>query len=124
MSCPSASARRLRLIVRGAVQGVGFRPFVFRLATEHAVAGWIGNCPEGVQIEIEGSPEHLDSFLNRFEREARSLGHISSVATTELEAAGFAAFEIRDSLQYCARAAWIMPDLATCTDCRRELVDP
>jgi hydrogenase maturation protein HypF len=124
MSGQRTYSRCLRLMVRGAVQGVGFRPFVFRLATKHQLAGWVGNSPQGVQIEIEGPPEHLDLFLDRFEREASSLGGIHSVEATELETVGFAGFEIRESSQNGVRAAWIMPDLATCAECRRELFDP
>lgn len=118
------SCRRLCLMVRGAVQGVGFRPFVFRLASEHNLAGWIQNSPQGVHIEVEGRSEHLDSFLERFERDALSLGFIQSVESTQLDAAGYAGFEIRESSQDGVRAAWIMPDLATCAECRRELFDP
>src|SRR5437016_11435162 len=119
------SCRRLCLLVRGAVQGVGFRPFVYRLATEHKLGGWIQNSPQGVHIEVEGSSEHLDSFLEQFERDARSLGFVLRVEPTRLlDAAGYAGFEIRESSQDGVRAAWIMPDLATCTECRRELFDP
>ena len=118
------SCRRLCLLVRGAVQGVGFRPFVYRLATEHKLGGWIQNSPQGVHIEVEGSSEHLDSFLEQFERDARSLGFVLRVEPTRLlDAAGYAGFEIRESSQDGVRAAWIMPDLATCTECRRELFE-
>src|SRR5437016_14499265 len=87
------SCRRLCLLVRGAVQGVGFRPFVYRLATEHSLAGWIQNNPQGVHIEVEGSSEHLDSFLEQFERDARALGFIRSIETSRLDAAGYSGFE-------------------------------
>src|SRR5207245_148407 len=117
------SWRRLCLLVRGAVQGVGFRPWVFRLATEHDLAGWIQNSPDGVRIEVEGCSEQLDSFLERFKRDVLPLGFIHRVEATRLEAAGHVGFEIRESSQDGVRAAWIMPDLATCADCRRELFD-
>ncbi len=118
------TAERLRLRVRGAVQGIGFRPFVFRLATEHKLAGWVQNSPQGIQIEVEGSSQQLDSFVAQFQRDSTALGFIHHVESTRLHAAGYIGFEIRASLQDGVRGAWIMPDLATCADCRRELFNP
>src|SRR4051794_37758424 len=115
--------RRLCLLVRGAVQGVGFRPLVFRLATAHNLAGWIQNSPQGVHIEAAGTWEQLDSFLQQFERDAVPLGFIHTVERDFLDVAGYTEFEIRESSQDGVRGAWIMPDLATCADCRRELFD-
>src|SRR5882724_11607067 len=89
--------RRLCLMVHGAVQGVGFRPFVFRLATEHNLAGWIQNSPQGVHIEVEGNSEQLESFLDRFKREALPLGVVHGVESTRLDATGYDGFEIRES---------------------------
>jgi hydrogenase maturation protein HypF len=91
---------------------------------EHHLAGRIQNSPSGVRIEVEGSSEHLHSFLERFERDALPLGFIHTLETTREGPAGYAGFEIRESSQAGVRAAWIMPDLATCADCRRELFDP
>src|SRR5207244_10819440 len=91
------SCRRLCLLVRGAVQGVGFRPFVFRLATEQHLAGWIQNSPDGVRIEVEGCSEQLDSFLERFKRDGLSLGLIHTVEPTQRASAGCIGFEIPES---------------------------
>jgi acylphosphatase len=104
------SCRRLCMMVRGAVQGVGFRPFVFRLATEHNPAGWVKNSPLGAHIEVEGRSEHLDSFLERFKRDALPLGIIHSVDPIQLDAVGYAGFEIRESSQDGVRFAWIVQD--------------
>ncbi|MBI2808187.1 MAG: carbamoyltransferase HypF [Planctomycetes bacterium] len=118
------SCRRVSLLVRGAVQGVGFRPFVFRLATAHNLSGWVQNNPQGVCIEVEGRSEHLESFVEQFKNDAALFGPFSMVESTWLDAAGHARFEIRESAQDGTRAVWIMPDLATCADCLRELFDP
>lgn len=123
MKGTSKSPRRIRLTVRGAVQGIGFRPFVFRLASEHDLAGWIQNDVQGVCLEVEGTAENLNTFLQRFQLEGPSLGLVHNVETTTLDAIGETAFEIRESQQTGVRTAWIMPDLATCSDCCRELFD-
>ena len=62
---PDLAGSRLKIMIRGAVQGVGFRPFVFRLAKELLLCGWVGNSSCGVSIEVEGKPDSLNSFLNR-----------------------------------------------------------
>src|SRR5260370_17069777 len=94
MNAQKESCRRLCLTVRGAVQGVGFRPFVFRLATEHDLAGWIQNSPAGVRIELEGNSERLGSFLEQFERDAPALGRIQSLTRTRLDPPGYTTFHI------------------------------
>ena len=124
MSIQSAAGRRLRLVVRGAVQGVGFRPFVYRLAAEHDLAGWIQNDMQGARIEVEGDTRNVHTFLERFRREAPCLGLIHHIETVTLDAIGETTFEIRDSKSTGVRSAWIMADLATCRECREELFDP
>ncbi len=115
--------QRLRVTIRGAVQGVGFRPFVYRLATEMALHGWVKNSPQGVFIEAEGAKETLDSFLLRLEREKPSLSFIQSLEYSVLEPLGYQGFEIRHSDGKGERSAVIMPDIATCPQCRDELFD-
>ena len=116
--------QRLRVTIRGAVQGVGFRPFVYRLATEMALRGWVNNSPQGVFIEAEGPKETLDDFLLRLERERPSLSFIQSLEYSLLEPAGYDGFEIRQSDAAGERSAIVMPDIATCPQCREELLDP
>jgi hydrogenase maturation protein HypF len=111
-------------MVRGTVQGVGFRPHVFRLATEHNLAGWIQNSPQGVQMEVEGSWEDLESFLLQLENNHLPLASFHSIEPTVLDVAGYAGFEIRESSHEGVCTALVMPDLATCTECWRELFDP
>ena len=83
MSHNSTSARREALQVRGIVQGVGFRPFVYRLAHEEGLVGFIGNDTDGVTIEIEGDPKNIDAFRNRLYAEAPPLSRIDSVVVTQ-----------------------------------------
>ena len=116
--------QRLKVTIRGAVQGVGFRPFVYRLATEMSLAGWVMNSPQGVFIEAEGAKETLDDFLLRLEREKPSLSFIQSLEYSLLEPDGYDGFEIRPSDDAGERSTVIMPDIATCPQCREELLDP
>ncbi len=116
-------ARRLRTIIRGAVQGVGFRPFVFRLATELGLKGWVINSAQGVFIEVEGPEEALRKFLERVERDKPAIAYIQSIEPSFLDAAGFTKFEIRQSTGG-EKTALILPDLATCPDCLRDIRDP
>ena len=123
---PAASARwggRLRVVVRGAVQGVGFRPFVFRLATELRLPGWVLNSAQGVFIEVEGDELALREFLRRLEAEKPAISFIQSLEATFLDAVGYRQFEIRES-SGGEKTALILPDLATCPDCLREINDP
>ncbi len=79
---------RCEALVRGVVQGVGFRPFVYRLAMEEGLAGFIGNDTDGVTIEIEGPAERVDAFLARLRAETPPLARIDSVAVRELATTG------------------------------------
>ncbi|MGC3958582.1 MAG: carbamoyltransferase HypF [Verrucomicrobiota bacterium] len=115
---------RLRLAVRGAVQGVGFRPFVYRLANELGLTGWVNNSPQGVGIEIEGPRPALEEFRFRLETEKPPRSSIQSCEATWLDTAGFDGFVIRASENTGSKAALVLPDIATCPDCLRELLDP
>ena len=117
-------ATRLKLAVRGAVQGVGFRPFVFRLATGLKLAGWVNNSPQGVFIEVEGPRAALEQFLLRLETEKPVRSFIQSLESSWLDAVGFKKFEIRESEIGGGKTALVMPDIATCLDCLREIFDP
>jgi hydrogenase maturation protein HypF len=115
---------RLRLAVRGVVQGVGFRPYIYRLATELGLTGWVLNNPQGVRIEVEGEREHVEAFLMRLEPEKPAPAFVQSVEPTWLDPVGYDIFVIRESQQTGEKRAFILPDLATCADCLRELFDP
>lgn len=115
---------RLRLSVRGVVQGVGFRPFVYRLARSLELTGWVQNSPDGVIIEIEGPRDQLDRFRTRLVSETPPHATIVSLDGSWLEAAAFSTFDIKDSRADGEPSALVLPDLATCDDCCRELFDP
>ena len=121
---PASRRTRLKLTVRGAVQGVGFRPFVFRLATGLGLAGWVNNSPQGVFIEAEGPRAELEKFLLRLEIEKPPRSFIQSLEASWLDPAGYTAFEIRPSETGGNKTALVLPDIATCPDCLREIFDP
>jgi hydrogenase maturation protein HypF len=119
-----AGKTRLKIAVRGAVQGVGFRPFIFRLATGLGLTGWVNNSPQGVFIEVEGPRATLEKFLLRLEAEKPPRSSIQSLEASWLDAVGFKAFEIRPSETGGDKTALVLPDIATCPDCFREIFDP
>src|SRR5574337_329811 len=86
---------RLRLRIRGAVQGVGFRPFVYRLATGLGLAGWVRNSPEGVWIEAEGPADRVEALARRIRGEAPPLASIQGVEACPLDPVGEDGFAIR-----------------------------
>jgi hydrogenase maturation protein HypF len=115
---------RLRITVRGAVQGVGFRPFVFRLATELGLRGQVYNSSQGLFIEVEGLRPALGSFLARLETERPPRSFIQSLEAAWLDPAGYNQFEIRPSQTSEGDTTLVLPDVATCPDCLREIFDP
>ncbi|MGQ0793275.1 MAG: carbamoyltransferase HypF [Deltaproteobacteria bacterium] len=121
---PDATVMRLKVVVRGAVQGVGFRPFVYRLATRMELSGWVVNSSQGVFIEVEGAKPMLDSFLIALNSQKPPRAIIQSLESSFLDAAGYNGFEIRLSADSGAKTALILPDIATCAECRAEILDP
>jgi hydrogenase maturation protein HypF len=115
---------RLQIRVLGVVQGVGFRPFVHRLAHELSLAGFVCNDAEGVIIEIEGEHASLLEFLHRLARERPSASIVYAVDHRFARAQGATWFEIRPSREGAPSRSWILPDLAICSDCKAELLDP
>lgn len=115
---------RAKLIVRGAVQGVGFRPFVYRLATALNLDGWVSNSAQGVFIEVEGAHETLEKFLLQLEKEKPSLAVIQSLEASFFDPVGYKSFEIRPSDESGNKIVAMLPDISTCSDCRREIFDP
>lgn len=116
--------QRVRLVVSGVVQGVGFRPFVYRLATSLDLSGWVRNDPGGVTIEVEGADAAVREFQGRLLEEAPPLSKIESCEAADVAHRGEPGFEIRDSLRTDRPSALVSPDMATCVDCLRELLDP
>ncbi|RLJ70787.1 hydrogenase maturation carbamoyltransferase HypF [Hydrogenivirga caldilitoris] len=116
--------KRLRIRLNGTVQGVGFRPFVYRIAKELGLKGYVLNDSFGVEIEAEGKKELLDTFLKRLNEEKPPLARIYSQEIEFLEPLGYTDFEIRESKEEGKKEVLILPDIATCEDCLRELFDP
>lgn len=116
--------RRAQIVVEGAVQGVGFRPFIYRLAEEMRLPGWVSNTPQGVVIEVEGASPQLDEFARRIELEKPPHACIQSLRRSDCDPTGYTGFEIRASSSVGKRTALLLPDLATCEECRVELFDP
>lgn len=117
-------AVRKAVDVSGIVQGVGFRPFVYRLAQECNLAGYIVNTSAGVTIEIQGSSESVENFLRRLSEEAPPLSKVTSVEPRDLELQAGEGFHILASEAGAAAKALISPDVATCEDCLREMNSP
>ncbi|MFG1670025.1 carbamoyltransferase HypF [Streptomyces sp. Y7] len=115
---------RRRVVVRGVVQGVGFRPYVYGLATELALVGHVTNTPEGVVAEVEGSVAAVARFCDRLAVQAPPLARVESVDHQELPAAGGEAFTILASRTGGPARTLVSPDTATCADCLAELADP
>lgn len=115
---------RLKAAVRGAVQGVGFRPFVHRLATERGLRGWVQNSAQGVFIEVEGPREALLDFLLAIDAEKPSLSSIQSLEYSFLDPLHYDDFKIVKSEGAGEKTALVLPDIATCKDCLEEILDP
>lgn len=115
---------RTKIRLNGIVQGVGFRPFVYRLAMERNLAGWVLNDSEGVLIEVEGAPQALEEFVTSLTREQPPLARIDYLSRQSIALVGEAGFCIRASAKTEQTRAQISPDCHVCADCLRELRDP
>jgi len=120
---PRDVARR-QVRVRGIVQGVGFRPTVYRLATRLQLTGFVLNDSSGVVIEIEGAPATIDAFRTALTDEAPALAVIEAVEESEVSPTGSTRFEIRRSEDSGSSRTPISPDIATCDACMEEIRDP
>jgi len=123
--CPESNKTiRLSCKLSGVVQGVGFRPFIYRLATDMSLSGWVRNTPQGVQIEVEGCANDLKEFIRRIYLEKPTASVINSCETTRIEPIAERDFSISQSDESCEKIAPVTPDLAICSDCLREMFDP
>jgi hydrogenase maturation protein HypF len=118
------STIRAAIRVEGVVQGVGFRPFVYALATRLGLAGWVGNDVDGVFAEVEGSAEAVGDFLASVQRDAPPLARVERVTARPIDPDGASGFAIVPSDPTGHRRTLISADCATCPDCLRELADP
>ncbi len=122
---PRAARRERREVrVRGTVQGVGFRPFVYRLARELGVVGWVWNDTEGVLLQAEGDSAALEELLRRVRSDAPPLASVDSVEARTVPTTSESDFRVRESPDVGPRRATVPPDVATCPECLAEMEDP
>ncbi len=128
ITCPAGGigieSARARIIVRGIVQGVGFRPFIYRLANDHELNGWVLNSTEGVVIEVEGPTQRLQEFIADITLQAPPLAVIEKVESSFLPPVGYQSFIIQASQEQEDKFVLVSPDICICPDCLRELFDP
>jgi hydrogenase maturation protein HypF len=117
------SIKSASISVRGIVQGVGFRPFVYGLAVKHSLKGWVYNTSEDVRIEVEGEAEAVEQFELELKTEAPPLAHIEAVTIEHHAPRGYKNFEIRYSQKQEGKYQLISPDVATCQACLGELLN-
>ena len=119
------SNRRIRIDLRGIVQGVGFRPFLHRLTEQFCLSGWARNTGNGVELELEGNSDDLDCFLNALQSETPPLALIREIHCTQLpDCLGETTFRILPSSLHSGHEVLVSPDVGICPDCLRELHDP
>jgi hydrogenase maturation protein HypF len=112
---------RKRIRLTGAVQGVGFRPFIYRLARDLGLNGWVLNDASGVQIEVEGEGPAIRKFIELIPVRKPAMAHIESLEHKALRPVGYTKFEIRMSLGREERTVQVIPDIATCGECLSEM---
>jgi hydrogenase maturation protein HypF len=113
-----------RISVRGIVQGVGFRPFVFQLAAKYSLKGWVCNTSEDVKIEVQGDSHDLEHFVSELQHNAPPLAHIENISVTYHPPADYTKFEIRHSVAEEGKYQLVSPDIATCQPCLNEVFNP
>src|SRR5579885_2526484 len=116
--------KRKRMQIHGTVQGVGFRPFVYQLAQRLHLAGFVLNTTDGVLIEAEGTDAALAAFLHDLVNNPPPLAEVAGVSVNEVNVQEETGFVIRDSVEQEFEGVLVSPDVATCDDCRREVLDP
>jgi hydrogenase maturation protein HypF len=118
------SIQRAHITITGIVQGVGFRPFIHRLAHQIGLTGWVNNTAQGVVVEVEGDDHLIEHFLRRIQTDLPPHAHIADMALMYIPPIGDRHFVIEKSADGGAKTAYIPPDLAICPDCLREMTDP
>jgi hydrogenase maturation protein HypF len=119
-----AAVERVRVRVRGTVQGVGFRPFVYRRATDLGLTGWVGNDGEGVLLEVEGSPDAVAALLRQVQAEPPPLSVVEAVETTPLAPTSEPGFVIATTVRGAGADVRVSADVAPCDACLAEMADP
>jgi len=123
-SSPENSKLRRAFELKGIVQGVGFRPFVYSLAHKYSLQGWVKNSSAGVYLEVEGPPPAIEQFTEQLPLQAPPRSRIESLKFVDLRPAGLRGFEIQESQEEEGQYQLISPDIATCTACQEEIQNP
>ena len=118
------SLKSASISVRGIVQGVGFRPFVYGLAVKHNLKGWVYNTSEDVRVELEGEADAIKQFEQEIKTKAPPLARVEKVTIEYHPPRGYESFEIRQSQAQEGKYQLISPDVATCQACIGELLNP
>ncbi|TES84818.1 MAG: carbamoyltransferase HypF, partial [Dehalococcoidia bacterium] len=113
--------RLARISVRGVVQGVGFRPFIYRLAQQYDLKGWVRNTSGNVEVEVEGDEARLNRFLEDLKTEAPPMSRIENIEVSFAALRGYSDFRIGESLSREGHYQLVSPDIATCPDCKEEI---
>ncbi|MDY3359018.1 MAG: acylphosphatase, partial [Clostridium celatum] len=111
------------VLVEGIVQGVGFRPFVYKLAADFKLKGWVNNTSLGVIVDIEGREEQVLSFIEMLKNNTPSLAKVSNITINSKELIGYENFEIKFSKEDDNISTLISPDISICDDCKEEIFD-
>jgi hydrogenase maturation protein HypF len=120
----SKTIQRASISVKGVVQGVGFRPFVYRLVIKHNLHGWVRNTSGKVEIEVEGGESEINSFLKELATQAPPMARIEYIQTVFSSPLGYTDFRIQESLAQSNQYQLISSDIATCMDCQDEIFNP
>ena len=123
----NATDIRCRCLVGGQVQGVGFRPFVYRLAVEEGLSGQVGNTSDGVCLELQGEAAAVERFLRRLPEELPPLARLARLERTDLPpdpALSGTPFQIVQSTGRSGHSVLVSPDMGICADCLRDMRDP
>lgn len=123
-SIENSKCGALLILCKGTVQGVGFRPFIFNLAKELGLTGWVLNSTKGLEIHAEGSPEALGELVSRIKENPPPLARVMSMETNPVPCEGFTDFTIRMSSGEAKTEVLVPPDTTVCQDCGREVFDP
>jgi hydrogenase maturation protein HypF len=114
----------MQILIRGIVQGVGFRPFVYGMATQRQLTGWVCNSSRGVEIEVNGPEPAVEDFVRALQDSPPPLARIDTFTTRAIPFDGYAKFAIQESVPQPGEFIPISPDVSICSDCARELFDP
>lgn len=116
--------KHIQINIEGLVQGVGFRPFIYRLAKKYAQFGWVANTGQGVLIELEGESNQQQLFIKSLQNQALPFADIKSYRIHQLPTSGLQAFEIKSSITGKSKSSFVLPDISICPDCVSDLFDP